>query len=79
MLGPLHVRAGDNRHAEYVGIPLIKHSQDPALEWPYRPRDLPAHTCPTPYGMAASWDPAIRMLGMALLSLWNDPPPEDNM
>jgi hypothetical protein len=32
----------------------------------------------TLYGMAASSDPATRMLGMALLSLWNDPPPPDN-
>jgi hypothetical protein len=32
----------------------------------------------TLYGMAASSDPATRTLGMALLSLWNDPPPSDN-
>jgi hypothetical protein len=32
----------------------------------------------TLYGMAASSDAAIQMLGMALLSLWNDPPPADN-
>ena len=31
----------------------------------------------TLYGMAASSDPATQMLGMALLSLWKDPPPDD--
>jgi len=29
-------------------------------------------------GMATSTDPATQMLGMGLLSLWNDPPPADN-
>jgi hypothetical protein len=28
--------------------------------------------------MATSTDPATQMLGMGLLSLWNDPPPADN-
>jgi 3',5'-cyclic AMP phosphodiesterase CpdA len=32
----------------------------------------------TLYGMAGSSDPATQMLGMGLLSLWNDPPPADN-
>jgi len=32
----------------------------------------------TLYGMAGSADPATHMLGLSLLSLWNDPAPHDN-